>query len=104
MIYDIITVILLLSGALILFSSALGMMRLPDIYCRSHALAKSMPLGLNLLLIGAWLHLGHDLVGFKSFLAILFQIISIPVAGHLIGLLAYEKNVKRWKEKPIDKH
>jgi len=104
MILDYLTVSLLISGALILFLSTLGVLRLPDIYCRSHSLAKSMPLGINLMLIGAWIHLGHDLVGFKTFLAILFQAVSIPVAGHLLALLAFKKNIPRWKQKPVDRH
>lgn len=92
------------SGAFIIFLSALGIYRLPDVFCRSHALAKSMPLGINLMLIGAWIHLGTDLIGFKTFLAILFQVLTIPVAGHLVGLLAFEKNIPRHKQSEVIEH
>ncbi|MCP5464266.1 MAG: monovalent cation/H(+) antiporter subunit G [Deltaproteobacteria bacterium] len=79
------------------------MMRLPDIYCRSHALAKSMPLGVNSMLIGLWVHMDlYHSSGFKVFLAILFQVISIPVAGHVMALLAYRKGVPRHNEREID--
>lgn len=104
MFLEYLTISLFISGALIIFISTFGVMRLPDIYCRSHALAKSMPLGINLMLIGAWIHLGHDLVGFKTFLAIIFQAVSIPVAGHLLALIAFKKNIPRWKQKPVDFH
>lgn len=96
------TIALLLSGTFILLLSALGVMRLPDIYCRSHALGKAMPFGINLMLIGAWIYLGHEAAQFKIFLAILFQAVSIPVSSHLLGLIAFKHNVPRWKQKPVD--
>lgn len=101
---QILTIVFLVLGTAVIFLSALGVLRFPDIYCRSHALGKSMPLGINLMLIGAWIYLGHDLVGFKTFLAILFQAVSIPVATHILALLAFKKNIPRWKEKPVDRH
>lgn len=93
---------LMISGCFLLFVSCWGVFRLPDIYCRSHALAKSLPLSINLILIALWMHLGHENIGFKTFLAILFQAISIPVSGHLIALIAFKKNVPRWKEREVE--
>lgn len=78
---DLLVGIFTIAGALVIFLSALGVLRLPDIYCRSHALAKSLPLGINLMLIGMWIHIGGDTIGFKTFLAILFQAVSIPAGG-----------------------
>lgn len=99
MIKEILIAALLLSGSLILLLSTLGVMRLPDIFCRSHSLAKSMPLAINLMLIGAWIYWG-DLVSFKTFLAILFQSITIPISSHALALLAYKTKTPRWKEVP----
>ena len=104
MIQTYLTISLLLTGAFILLLSCIGLLRFPDIFCRLHALSKSMPLGINLILIATWIHLGHDMVGFKTFLAIVFQVISLPVAGHLMGLIAFKKNLPRWKHKDIDYH
>jgi len=104
MILDVLEVSLLISGSFILLLSAFGVMRLPDIFCRLHALAKSMPLGINLMLIAAWIHLGHDSAGLKIFLAIVFQVISIPVSGHLVALIAFKKRSPRWKQKAINYH
>ena len=101
---DYIASFFLITGAFIILLSAIGLLRLPDIYCRSHALAKSLPLGINLMLLGMWIHLGHDLVGFKTFLAIAFQAITIPVAGHLLAYIAYSNRFPRWKQKKIDRH
>ncbi|MBU0505230.1 MAG: monovalent cation/H(+) antiporter subunit G [bacterium] len=104
MLLDILTISLLITGALIILISAIGMLRLPDLFCRLHALAKSMPLGINLILIATWISLGHDMVGFKTFLAIVFQAVSLPVAGHLMALIAFQKNLPRWKHRPVDRY
>ncbi len=104
MLLEILTITLLITGALIILLTTFGMLRFPDIFCRLHALAKSMPLGINLILIATWIHLGHDMVGFKTFLAIVFQAVSIPVAGHLMALIAFKKNLPRWKHRPVDFH
>lgn len=88
-------------GCVLLVISCFGVYRLPDVYCRSHALAKSLPLAVNLILIALWMHVGTDHVGFKTFLAILFQVISIPVAGHLIAWIAFQKDVPRWHEREV---
>lgn len=92
----------ILAGVLLILVAAIGLVRLPDTYCRSHALAKAMPLGLNMILIAAWIYLGTGEVGFKSFLAILFQALSIPLSGHLIAKLAFEKELPRFKHKEIE--
>ena len=99
--FSILLVLIPLFGSLLILISALGMLKFPDTYCRSHALAKAMPLGLNLILVAAWLQLGTDAIGFKTLLAILFQTISIPVSGHLIALLSFEKDLPRYKQKQV---
>ncbi len=91
------TSLLLLSGTAFMLIAAIGMVRLPDVFCRAHALTKAITIGLSLLLLALWCHRGDQLTGFKVLLAIAFQFLTVPVAGHLFGLLAYQKNVPRWK-------
>lgn len=75
--------------------AALGMLRLPDLYCRAHALGKAMTMGIIFFLIAlgvlvpeaSWLKIG---------IAIVFQFVTIPVASHLLCLAAYRKRVRRW--------
>jgi hypothetical protein len=30
--------------------------------------------------------------------------VTIPVASHLLGLLAYKKNLPRWQPRPVPRH
>jgi multicomponent Na+:H+ antiporter subunit G len=101
---ELMVTVLLLSGVFLMLTASIGVARLPDLFCRGHALAKAMTLGVTLMLLGLWLHLGAEEAGLKVFLAIFFQIVTIPVAGHLIGLIGYRKNVPRWKQRPMYDH
>lgn len=99
---DFFTATLVLTGALLILTAAIGVVRLPDVLCRSHAVAKALTLGIFLMLLGLWLHLGEKQSALKILLAIFFQLVTIPVASHLVGLLALQKNLPRWKTRPID--
>lgn len=88
-------VLLILVGSLMSVVSAFGMIRLPDIYTRSHAATKSSTLGVLLSLLGAflyfWMHDGYFSI--RILLGILFVFLTAPVAGHLICRAAYRSGV-----------
>jgi len=86
----------LLLGVGLMAVAAVGMFRLPDVLCRAHALGMATTLGLGLVLLAVWLAVDAPGVGLKVLLAIAFQFATIPVASHLLGLLAVEKRVRRW--------
>ena len=93
--------ILILIGSIIVFLGNVGLLRLPDFFCRSHALTKSMTLGVTLLLIGTWLSLGTSMVGLKIAVVLVFQYLTIPLSGHILGFVAFRKNIPRWKYKDV---
>lgn len=95
---EILASLLLLFGAGFILIAAIGLLRLPDVLCRSHAVAKAGTLGIFSVLLGLWVELGGAAVGLKILLAILFQLTTIPVASHLVSLLAKQKNLARWRE------
>lgn len=96
--------IMVLGGALFVLTGAIGLVRLPDVLCRSHAVAKALSLGIFLMLIGLWIFLAEEGKGLKIALAIFFQILTIPVSGHLVSRLAMQKNLPRWRQRPMDDH
>lgn len=101
---DFFTATLILTGALFILTAAIGVIRLPDVLCRSHAVGKALTLGMFLMLLGLWVHLGDSNTALKITLAIFFQVVTIPLASHLVGLLALQKNLPRWKERPVADH
>jgi multicomponent Na+:H+ antiporter subunit G len=85
----------LLVGSGFLFLAAVGLIKMPDVFCRGHALGLASTLGIGLLLLALWLEVGGAWVGAKVALAVLLQFASIPIASHLVGLVALKKNVPR---------
>lgn len=94
----IIGLVLLAGGAFFLIVAAVGTARLPDVYCRAHAVGKAMSLGIILLLLGYGVMV-ETAAWWKIWVAIVFQLATIPVASHLFCLVAYRKNVRRWSER-----
>lgn len=94
--------VFLLIGGFFLLLGSLGLVRLPDIYCRMHAATKATTLGLSGVLIATFFVLpGHEL-GAKAFLAIAFAFLTAPVGAHMIGRAAYRYPVKMTKESCCD--
>ncbi len=96
--------IVVLCGALISAVSAFGLIRLPDIYLRSHAATKSSTLGVLLILTGVFLYfmIYVDHISAKLILGIIFVFITAPVAGHLNGRAAYRTGVPLWSNSKND--
>ncbi|ANW22429.1 monovalent cation/H(+) antiporter subunit G [Streptomyces clavuligerus] len=81
--------VLLFLGAAVALLGAIGVLRLPDVLSRSHAATNPQSLGMLLVLGGVALRLrsGIDLgtLGLIGF----FQLLTGPVAAHLVARVAY---------------
>lgn len=91
----------LVAGTLLLVIGAVGVVRLPDVYCRAHALGKAVTLGVCLLLLGYWVDTGAPGGGLKVLLAVLFQFATLPVASHLLAVLAWRKGVRGHRPRAV---
>ncbi|MBN3929747.1 monovalent cation/H(+) antiporter subunit G [Streptomyces verrucosisporus] len=80
--------VLLLTGALFCLLGALGLLRFPDTASRLHASSKAQTLGVLLSLLGAALRVPPPYAGLLLLVA-LFQLFTVPVAGQVIGRVAY---------------
>jgi multicomponent Na+:H+ antiporter subunit G len=87
--------ICVLGGLFFLCVAGVGILRLPDVYCRAHALGKALTLGVILLLIGYGLSV-EGVAWWKIGVAVVFQLVSTPVASHLLCLIGYRRGVPRW--------
>lgn len=88
MILELLSAFCLLTGVVFLVLAAIGLVRMPDVFCRGHALGLASTLGIGLLLVALWLEVRGAGAAFKVILALLLQATSIPVASHLVGVLA----------------
>jgi multicomponent Na+:H+ antiporter subunit G len=80
-------------GVLFVVVAAVGLLRLPDVYCRSHALGKAFTLGINAMLVGLLFTLGGPAFGLKVILVACFLFLTIPVATHLVCRLAWRNRM-----------
>lgn len=89
-------VLLILIGSIMAVISAIGILRLPDVYTRSHAATKSSTLAVLLSLTGTFIYFwaSEDFISVRLLLGITFVFLTAPVAGHLITRAAYRSNVK----------
>ncbi|MBL9186835.1 MAG: monovalent cation/H(+) antiporter subunit G [Opitutaceae bacterium] len=85
-------------GLVFLTVAAVGLARLPDVYCRCHALGKAFTLGINSLLLGLWCALDEPVVGLKIALVVFFLFVTIPVSTHLLTRLAWRARAPRWRD------
>ncbi|MDQ0207814.1 Na+/H+ antiporter subunit G [Alkalicoccobacillus murimartini] len=92
---EIIAAVLILIGTLMSVISAYGLIRLPDVYTRSHAGTKSATLGVLSTLTGTFIFfwLVNDFISVRLLLGIVFVFLTAPVAGHLISRAAYHSGV-----------
>lgn len=86
---DVVAAILMLSGAVIAIIAAIGLHRLPDVYARMHVATKPATLGITLCLSGAALRADGPSTATKLVLATVFQLVTTPAAGHLLGRAAH---------------
>ncbi|WP_270179366.1 monovalent cation/H(+) antiporter subunit G [Alkalihalobacillus sp. CinArs1] len=101
---EIVISIILIIGTFFLFSGALGVFRLPDVYTRLHAASKSATLGVAGILIAAFLFfwIEQNMVSGKLVLGIIFILMTAPVSGHMISRAAYQKGVPLWEKTTRD--
>ena len=90
-----VAVIMILVASIVAVLSAIGMIRLPDVYTRSHAATKSATLSVLMCLMGAFIHfwLTDGYISIRLLLGIMFVFITAPVAGHLVCRAAYRSRV-----------
>jgi multicomponent Na+:H+ antiporter subunit G len=96
------TAILLLAGAGFMLLSAIGILRMPDLYTRMSATSKAASLGSGLMLVGVAVHFQSVAVTTRAIAAIVFVFLTVPVAAHVIGRAAYQFGVPLWRNTQRD--
>nr|WP_297306337.1 monovalent cation/H(+) antiporter subunit G [uncultured Flavobacterium sp.] len=99
---DILIMILCTIGAIFILIASIGIYKMPDFYARLSVTIKAATLGVGSILIGAALYFTEFSVTTKTIAIILFLFLTAPVAGYLIGKVAYVNGTKLWKHSIID--
>lgn len=91
MVIEYIAIFFLMGGLFFLVVGVVGLLRLPDVYNRMHAMGKCDTLGAGLVLIGLML-LIMDITNITKLILIGVMIATInPIVTHLIAKTAYNR-------------
>jgi multicomponent Na+:H+ antiporter subunit G len=88
---------LMITGAVFLLISSVGLLRLPDFYSRAQAVGKAETLGSMLVLFGLALHNGAELTTIKILLILAIIFVTNPTATHALTRSAFRSGFKIWR-------
>ena len=81
-------------GVIALLIGSLGLIKLPDVYCRIHAVGMIDTAGASFIILGMIIYQGFSLVSFKLALIGVFLFFTSPIATHAVAQVAYKMGVK----------
>ncbi len=88
-ILDITAAVLLVLGAFLSLSAAVGLIRFPDSLARLHAATKPQILGLILVVLALALSLRSGAALLLVLPVIVFQMLTAPISAHMVGRAGY---------------
>lgn len=85
----VVTGILILIGSGFAVIAAIGLVRLPDLYTRTHAASKAGTLGSGMMLLALAVFSQELDVVTRAIAAIIFFLLTAPISSHLLARSAY---------------
>ncbi len=82
---DVVVGILILLCGFFSFIAAIGIIKMPDTLTRMHASTKAGTLATILVMCAVALHFSNLAVYSRTFLIILFLMLTAPLAAHMLG-------------------
>jgi multicomponent Na+:H+ antiporter subunit G len=92
MMVDLLALILVFSGIAFFFFGAIGLLRLPDLHSRLHALTKADNLGLGLVTLGVALFHGTLLLALQLLLIWFLALLGSAASAHLVSQYALRRS------------
>ena len=98
---SVIAITLILAGLFFLVVAAIGMVRFPDVFSRSHALSLTDSLGAVLVLAGLAIYQGFNMNLLKILVVLALIFLLNPVISHATIRAALRSGLKPWvREQP----
>ncbi|HAA78631.1 TPA: hypothetical protein DCE37_26330 [Candidatus Latescibacteria bacterium] len=92
----ILAAVLMVAGVFFLVVSAVGLLRLPDVYTRMHASSVSESMGAILILLGIGVYEGITPATIKIFALVLFYAVASPTGAHALFRSALRFGIPMW--------
>ncbi len=89
-------IVLLVGGLFFTLVSAVGVIRLPDVYSRTHTASQTDTLGAGLALAAVAIALGWRTSSILTVILLFFIFVTNPTAAHAIARAADEEGITPW--------
>ncbi|MFN8417900.1 MAG: monovalent cation/H(+) antiporter subunit G [Anaerolineae bacterium] len=107
---DLLTLIILLLyvlGFFFNFTAVIGIIRMPDLYCRLHSSSKNTTLGSLLIVLGLvlrQLQAGQPAAAAKVLLIAILLLLVTPIGSHALARAAYKFGIPLWDKTVVDQY
>lgn len=100
MILELLTTLLLLTGAGFTLLGSIGLGRLPDFFMRLHGPTKATTLGVGAIVLASLLHVGtaEGTGGLRELAITLFLFITAPITAHLLSKAALAEKRRQQRD------
>lgn len=95
---DILSSFFLLAAIPFFIAGTVGLLRLPDVYTRLHALTKADTIGLGLIVVGLILQATTLFEVVKLLLIWLLVLLASATTCHLVAEAALQRGLKPWQK------
>ncbi len=91
---EVVSWIFLISGSFFVLVGGFGVLRMPDVYTRSHAAGVTDTLGAGLILLGLMAQAGLTLITVKLFLILVFLLFTSPTSSFALNHTAWTSGLR----------
>ena len=95
-------VVLAAVGVIFMLISAIGLLRLPDVFSRMHAAGKASTVGVSCLLLAAGVHFWDRNLFFRMVLLIALVFATAPISTSAMARAAYKTGSRKGLHLQID--
>ena len=91
---EVVSWIFLISGSFFVLVGGFGVLRMPDVYTRSHAAGVTDTLGAGLILLGLMAQAGLTLITVKLLLILVFLLFTSPTSSFALNHTAWTSGLR----------
>ena len=84
-------------GVFFMVVGSIGVLRMPDVFCRLHAAGMTDTMGAGLILLGLAFQAGFTLVLVRIILIYAFLLFTSPISTHALSRAALAGGVEPWE-------
>ena len=94
MLVEIVSGLFILLGVVALITGSLGLVKLPDLFSRTHAVGMMDTAGVGFIILGLIIYEGFTLVNVKLALVGIFLFFTSQIATHAVAQVAMRSGIK----------